>query len=750
MKKLTLLFLICAYCLKLAAQQVALGQWRTHLPYNNALSVAASGDEILCATKGGLFKFDTSTGEISKLSTIYGLAGTNTKLIAYSKQTRQFLVAYQNANLDLIKGDKIYHLPEIFEKAGLSNKSINAITFNAEKAYLSCGFGIVVYDLEKREVKDTYYLGNGNLEVLNIEIINNAVFANTPDGIYEADLKSPLLADAASWKKLNALTNIPVGACTSLTAYNNSLYGLFSDGIYRYNNDLWQRTNIFRTNVNRLKASGNLLLTIAPFRIISYNQQENIVDNLTDFKVFDQVNDAIIGEDNSFYLADGSKGLLKKSMDQKFNALLPNGPSTTHVANLNYADAKIFLSPGAITTVNAPAFYNDGFSEFKNGEWQSYSDKNSADFLGIRDIVISAFDKNTKATYLGSYFNGVLAFDVAKTLKIFNQNNSTLQLTIGDPNSIRVNGLAFDSKNNLWVTQYGVNKPLSVKSTNGEWQAFDFSADLPNPVTEVTGLLVDGNDIKWLRLRENGLLLFNGTKTRKIGFVNSNGPLPGTNVKSLMLDNEGAVWIGTDAGLAVAYNTNDVLMGANLEIPKLTEGGFLKPLLADQTINCMAVDGANRKWIGTNNGVWLFNPEGTKQILYFNRDNSPLLSNQVLSIAIDSETGEVFFGTADGIISYKGDATAAATKMNKIIVYPNPVRPGFTGDIGIKGLAENANVKITDINGTLVYETTANGGQAIWNGKNFSNEMASSGVYLVLIVNKDGTDTAVAKILIVR
>nr|WP_294896057.1 two-component regulator propeller domain-containing protein [uncultured Pedobacter sp.] len=750
MRKLFFLFLVCGYCLQVAAQQVALGAWRTHLPYNNALSVASSDDEIYCATTGGLFKVDVKTSEVTKLSTIDGLAGTNTKLVAYDQTTNQFLVAYQNANLDLIKNQKIYHLPEIFDKTGLGNKAINAISFNNGNAYLSCGFGIVVYDLNKREVKDTYYLGNGNLEILNIAIINDAIFANTADGVYEASLANPLLTDASSWKKHDATKSYPNGTCSSLTAFNGNLYGLFTDGIYRYKDNLWQLTNIFRTNVHRLKTSNNLLLAIAPFRVISYDQQENIVENLSNLSTFDNVNDAIVRPNNSLYLADGSKGLLAKTTSQEFKFLLPNGPNTIHVSELKYDDGKLILAPGAISTIYAPAYYNDGFSQFTNGEWTSYSDKNNPAFAGIRDIVTSAFDANTKTTYFGSYVNGVLAVDAGGVLKIFNQNNSTLQLTIGDPTNIRVNGLAFDSKNNLWVTQYGVNKPLSVKNTNGQWLSYDFTSALPDPVTTVTGLLIDKEDNKWLKLRSNGLLIFDGSKTRKVGFGNNNGALPGTDVKCLVSDKDGAVWIGTDAGLAVVYHPQDLLNGANVEIPNLVEGGFLKPLLADQNINCIAVDGANRKWMGTNNGVWLFNPEGTKQILFFNKDNSPLLSNQVLSIAIDDESGEVFFGTANGIISYKGDATAPVAKMSKIIVYPNPVRPGFTGNIGIKGLAENANVKITDINGTLVYETTANGGQATWNGKNFSGESASSGVYLVLVVNKDGTDTAVAKILIVR
>ncbi len=747
MKKL-IFFFCCLYWFQASAQQVALGQWRTHLPYNTALSVASSANEIYCATTGGLFTVDIKSGEINKLTTIDGLAGTNTKLVAYDEQSQAFLVVYQNSNLDLIKNQKIYHLPEIFDKTGLGDKSINAVTFDKAFAYLSCGFGIVVYDLNKREVKDTYFVED-NLSVLNVAVIGDRVFASTANGVFEASLNDALISGANGWKKQDAIQDFPNGVCTSLVSFNDNLYGLFDGGIYRFKSDKWGLTQIFRPNVERLKVTDNSLLTIAPFRVISYNSQENIVDNLSDSAVFNNLNDVILDSENVIYLADGKNGLTAKE-GSAISYLMPNGPNTTNTSELKFKDGKLFLAPGAISTIYAPAYYNDGFSVLENDEWKSYSDINNSNFIGVRDIVTTAYDASTKINYLGSYVNGVLAFNATGNLKTYNQNNSTLQLTLGDPTNIRVNGLDFDSQNNLWVTQYGVNKPLSVKKSDDTWSSFDFASDLPDPFTTVTGLLVDNEDNKWLKLRNQGLLIFDGSKTRKLGFNKSDGGLPGTDVKTFTLDKEGAVWIGTDAGVALAYNPSDLLLGANVEIPNLIEGGFLKPLLAEQNINCIAVDGANRKWIGTNNGVWLFNADGTKQVLYFNKDNSPLLSNEVLSIAIDGNSGEVFFGTASGIISYKGNATEPVTKMDKIIVYPNPVRPGFNGNIGIKGLAENANVKITDINGVLVYETTANGGQATWNGRNFSNEVSSSGVYLVLVVNRDGTDTAVGKILIVR
>ncbi len=751
MKKFILLFLGCySFCVN--AQQVPIGQWRTHLPYNNVLSVAQSDTKIFCATTGGVFHVEIATGEITKRSTIDGLADVNTKLLAWDDETQHLLIAYKNAKLDLIKGNQIYHLNDIFDKTSLGNKRINAITFRDGLAYLSCGFGVVVYDLKRREVKDTYFIGSTgvNLEVFDLVIADGRFFVSTDDGVYQTELNNPALPNPNGWRKHAAPESYPGGLCSSLVNFNENVYGLFDTGIYKLINDLWKLTPIFRPDVKKLKASKNHLLAITPFRLISYDTQEAISKIIQNTSQFNNVNDALIGNQQNFYLADAQKGLVVTSNGDEFSFLFPNGPQSLNVKELNYSNNKIFLSPGAISSDFGPVYNNDGFSFLSKELWESKDGISFAALQEVRDIVTTVYSPEEKMIYLGSYVNGVLALSENGDLKTYDQQNSSLQLTVGDPTNIRVNGLGFDSKKNLWVTQFGVKNPLSVKSIDGQWKAYDFPNDLLDPVTTVTGLLVDEQDNKWLKLRYDGLLIYDGSKTRKMGFSSNNGGIPGTIVNTLVNDKEGSVWIGTDAGVAVVYSPVEVFLGAKAEIPQLVQDGFLKPLLAAQNINCIAVDAANRKWIGTDNGVWLFNQAGNKQLLFFNKDNSPLLSNKVLTIAIDDSNGEVFFGTANGIISYKGDATAPTSKMEKVVIYPNPVRPGFSGNIGIKGLSEGAHVKITDINGSLVYETTANGGQAIWDGKNFSNREAASGVYLVLIASKDGSDTAVAKILIVR
>jgi hypothetical protein len=272
---------------------------------------------------------------------------------------------------------------------------------------------------------------------------------------------------------------------------------------------------------------------------------------------------------------------------------------------------------------------------------------------------------------------------------------------------------------------------------------------------------VDTYDQKWMLPRTtqanpNYILVFNeknaeGNQVRGLKSGAGYGNLPGTSVMAIAEDLDGEIWVGTDEGIAVFYNPQNIYEGEDAQQILVNIDGYTQYLLETEIVKAIAVDGANRKWCGTERaGVFLISADGTEQIENFTEDNSPLFSNNITSLAYNGETGEVFIGTAKGLISYKSDATEGQDPQTDVYAYPNPVRPGYTGPIAIKGLARDAIVKITDVTGTLIYETRAEGGQATWNGYNFDGRRANTGVFMVFVSGDDGSDALVTKILFIN
>ncbi len=346
---------------------------------------------------------------------------------------------------------------------------------------------------------------------------------------------------------------------------------------------------------------------------------------------------------------------------------------------------------------------------------------------------------------------------------IFDENNSSLQPWISNANLVNISGLDFDSYHNLWVANSGAPNILSVYKNNGEWKSFSFGGLLSGG--DISELLVDNYDQKWIIRRTDGIIVFtdNGTiddvtddKTKILHSSSGQGNIPGSSVYTFATDNDGEVWVGTDKGIGVFYSPENIFVsGANYDaqqilVPRNDGSGLADYLLETELVTAIAVDGANRKWVGTERaGVFLFSEDGLEQIHQFTVDNSPLLSNNIISISITVD-GEVFIGTANGIISYKGTATPPAPPGSKVYAYPNPVRENFTGLIAIKGLENNSYIKITDSYGNLVYETKSEGGQAVWDGNNFNGEHVATGIYMVFAVTTDKTEKVVTKILVVR
>ena len=796
LKLYILLVVTWAAQLVASAQEIAIGQWRMHLAYKEGLSVTRGNGKIYCAAKGGLFAYKTSDNSFEILSKLSGLSDESVNTINFDASTNTLVIAYKNANIDIIQNGTITNLPDIKLKSIQGNKTINSIFFRNQLAYLSCGFGIVVLDLNKRETKETYFIGpNGS--TINIRDVNcdgTSLFACTDNGIYSAPLNSANLSDFNSWSKQSGL---PGGIYNTMAYFNGKIYAnqamalagkWYKDIVFRYDGTKWDTasftqlnsSNTSTNNFKHLLAENGLLTVVGEYEVRQLDASETQIGIKYNAYGFDNAwpAEATIDNSGTAWIADRKYGLTKITSGGSAEVLIPNGPKSTSVFALGYGNGKVWSVPGGVTdNWGANLFNTEGVSIFSDNNWSTiYGAQPAANMDSLHDVISIAVDPdNSSHAFAGSYLHGLLEFNAGKLVDLYTPKNSTLQSqqAILSYYKVEAGGVSYDEDGNLWVANSETNRVLSVRKKNGSWQGIDFSNFVKNDRTSlVVAAKVSGQ--KWVVLPGNSILVYkndggtpssNNSNTKRISNVDltingnkiaalpQSNLIPGTLLKCVAEDQDGAMWMGTDAGVAVIYSPENIFGGGGWEPQQIyvQQDGHTQLLLATEEVMMIAVDGANRKWIGTyKSGVFLMSPDGTKEIYHFTTANSPLLSNTVNAITINNETGEVFFGTTAGIISYKGTATEGGEDFKDVYAYPNPVRPDYTGPIAIKGLVKNTDVKITDIAGTLIFHTKSLGGQAIWDGKNFSGERAQTGVYLVFCANDDGSKTTVTKILFIN
>jgi hypothetical protein len=777
--KLLLSIFLLFFLQRSFSQGIAIGEWRDHLPYSNCVSVTEGDGRIYCATKYAVFYLDKSDNSIHRMTKVNYLSDIGVSRVAYHKSLKTLVVTYTNGNIDLIENDVVTNLSDIKRKIIPGLKSINNILFIDKYAYLSCGFGIVVLDVERKEINNTYYIGlNGaHINVLDMTTDGTKLYAATESGVYEATLSDPNLSDYHSWTKHTEMPH-PDGKFNCAAYFHNTLYvnyscsGYNDDTLYTYKNGIWNYYDpAYSFNKFRIKVCNDELVVVNEDNIDFIDSLGHIISRIYTYNwpgitSSPAPRDAIIDENEPkiVWIADANFGMIKNVDTWSSTSFYPNGPSTTNALYISVENSNLWVAPGGHDETWNNIYNGDGIFSFINEEWKTYSSSTIPALDTIYDfITIKVNPANPADVFAGSWSRGLVEFYNQSLINVYDEKNSTLmgnQLTYPN-NRTRVGGIAFDASGNMWVTNSGVNTALNVKRPGTGWTAFNFSGYVNN--NEVGDLVIDKNNYKWIILpRNNGMLVFDDNNTisnitddnlKKLSSATGNGALPSNNVYSIARDNDGEIWVGTDKGVAVFYNPENVFSGSNFDSQQILvdEGGFIQPLLESEIVTTIAVDGDNRKWIGTlRAGAFLMSDDGTKQLLHFTEDNSPLFSNTVNCISIDQKTGEVFFGTDKGIISYKGTATAGDSDYTEVVVYPNPVTKDYNGYIAIKGLVDKADVKITDITGTLIYQTVAEGGQAVWNGKNYSGERAKSGVYLVFCSNSDGSKTLVTKIMIVN
>jgi len=760
------------------SQDIPIGQWRIHLPYYNTIAVTEAKNRIYCASNLGLFFYDKNDNQVQRLSKTSGLSDLQISTIKYNPTVDKLMICYSNTNIDFIVGGKqIVNMTDILRKSIPGLKTINRVSMSGEMAYLSCSFGIVVINMAKLEVEDTYYIGLGvqNQQIFDVTSDGAYLWAATDGGVFRGSLSDPFLHFNSEW---SLMTIYPSCISNCPTLFNHIVYfknKIFANCTFGYNNDTtysfdgtaWNNSTIFQSqSQNRLdfEVTGNQMVVCDRFGVAVFDTTFNRYRYIYGYSNAVAAFQAILDKDGLIWIADNKVGLVRYTQDNKYEKVYPNGPGTNACWEMDVQNNNLWVVPGGYNNSFAASYNTDGVFTFQNSTWTTFNSNNTPLLtIGFHDFVhVAVNPSNPSQVFLGSYGAGLVEFDNNSFYKQYTPSNSLLQNTsISGDNGEYIGGLTFDSAGNLWVCNARANNMLAVKTPGGTWYSYNIplwnNADASK---EAESMCIDQSNQVWVIMRGGSLAVFNygstlgntsGTQASILSTTINHGNLPGT-VNCMALDQNGALWVGTSAGVAVIYSPGNVFSGSNYDAQQILieQDGHAQYLLSAEQISAVAVDGANRKWFGTlGGGVFLMSADGTQQIYHFDHTNSPLLSDNIQAIKINQLTGEVFFGTDQGIVSFKSTATQGNETCSPLI-FPNPVKSSYTGTIGIKGLVENMTVKITDITGTLVYETTAEGGEATWNGTNFKGQRPATGVYLVFCTNSDGSQTCTGKLLFVN
>ena len=766
-----ILIFFSPFILTLNAQDFSVESWRDHLPYSQVNQLASIGDIYYGSTPYSIIEFDYSNNEVRKLSTVNGLSEVGISAIVANQSQQSLLIAYSSSNIDLIKGESVINISSILNSSIIGDKTVYNLYSHSKYVYVCLGFGIVVVDIEKEEIKDTYIIGDNSSQeaVLDLHISQNYIYALTNDEIKMAPLNSSFLSDASIWNTLN----IPTGSSiNNLESFQDDFFAFGSTNIiYKYQNNNWD-TILFYPNetLRNFKVDDQNLITCTNSYVTVYSSN---LDTLDFFYAYNgnpgiTANDVIYG--NGYYwIADDSKGLrrLKNNFSLNNSLIGYMGPFTNECFHLSSVNDKLYVAAGRTYGTNWNKTFNwHGIYQFNNS-WSYFNRINTpimADEIDtISDIVwVTANPLNENEFVASSFGGGLLLFNNNQFINRFSFYNSSLQTRIGQSgNSVCVAGTCYDNMGNLWIANSFTTSPLSVKTNEGEWQSFYCGPLAADKLC--TDIIVDDQyGYVWMIVKDVGLVVYDYNQTlfdlsddqyKIIGTSSGSGSLPSGNVNTLAIDNDGEIWIGTDNGPTIFYSSYPIFNETNYDAQNILieVDGTLQYLLQNEIITDIEIDGANRKWIATDGGgLFLMSEDGTQTIYSLSKENSPLYSNKITSLAINHQNGELFIGTDKGILGYKSTATSPNIEFTNLQVYPNPVRPDYQGNIAVTGMMKNSEVKITDASGFLIQTIFSQGGQAVWNGKDRNNQIVGSGIYYFFATSQDGYSKAKSKVLIVR
>ena len=755
-------------------------RWRAHNAFTYVKDVVSLGDKVYGLSAGSLFSVNKESREVKNWSKLDGLSGSTICKIDYASTLERILVCYRNGLIDIIdKEGNIYTISDLYLKQMNASKEVNDVYISGEHAYLGMDFGILVINLRKTEIEDTYYIGDNSSEV-NVEYIcttGGILYAMAAGKVYYAQL-SDNLVDYAYWKTINLPTSKTL---QSMRTYNGELYIVVDKKLYKYVNNTWKYMNI--SNIASLKeTAGDLYL-------FPYNKNGigklNSTGTVT-WMIEDAIYHAIVKENKYYWLGSETDGIIRYEVEnQTKEAYYPDGPSSNYSYWIRFVGDRLYMLPGGRW---ADQFKRKGdVMIFENEEWHNIKNADLLKMTGghkVLDLMNVAQDPNdAKHYWVTSYGTGLYEFDDNKLKKVYLPDNSNLTAAapINPAGYTRTDGAMYDEQGNLWVLNLGGGdtKNIHVISPDRRWHSFNIIHNRKPLEMHTAGeMLIDKRNPAWKwipLLRYNtGLVLLddNGTPTQssddkmiyRTDWKDQNGnTIAPTTIHALAQDHNNVLWIGTGSGILAIPPTVDFMTSnrcIRVIIPRNDGTNLGDYLLDNEQVSAIKVDGANRLWVGTaNSGIFLLKPVTenvadpsyyVETVSHFTTENSILPSNEIMSIDIKESTGEVFIATGGGLVSYMSDATIGHSDYSEIYAYPNPVYPTYRGYITFKGLMDKTELRIIDAGGNLVKTIHSEGGTATWDAKNTRGERVSSGVYTAICNTSDGQHSGTVKVMILH
>ena len=741
--------------------------WTAHLSFHDNTFNHAIGGEVYSLASGSLFTYRSGDTKVRTFSKATGLSGTTISHIIYNEEEEAFLLIYTDNNIDILGiNDSITNMTE-FKNSNLNDKTINSITVGGKNAYIAVGNCVMVINMSRREFTNTYNLGS---KVLSCTAVSNAIYASTSNGLMVGETKKNLL-DVNNWTCLSKSTY------GYIFAFNNQLYIRGGSGIFRIDRSSAKLTSICEGAYDNYQISSDKLIVYNKSQVCLIGKDETV-------SVYKLANDfkCVSYDGTDFWVSRGMQGLWcyeenGTNLKAKDVPVIPNSPIRNLPYHLSYTPTGRLLIAGG--DLNYTNIVNNGtVMAYEDSIWINFREDSIANKTGLRYIditsVVEAPDDQTHH-FASSANGGLYEYKNFKFYKHYDCSNSALESILPkDPNYrlfTRITGLSYDKQGNLWMMNNQVDTILRILTPEGRWKSYTFQSLKSYPTFDK--IFFDSHGRVWINHRRTtaqhhaGVLGLNYDNSQGLPksfswkfysqFTNQDNTLYTFNkVNDIIEDRLGHIWIGTDKGPFVLNNPEDFFSGkpifTQIKVPRNDGTNYADYLLSGVPITCMAIDGAGRIWFGTDgNGIYLISEDGLTTVHHFTTLNSPLLSDVIRSVAVNPTNNIVMIGTEEGLISYRSDATTPKKTLSDshVKIYPNPVRPGFDGNVRMEGLTFGCDVKVTTANGVVIAQGKSQGGTFSWNLRDTRGKRVSTGIYFVVVSSENGSDGIAGKVVVV-